>query len=114
MSDLDHLVVLTQMKSNTGARLPDPSGRSSGQALPRPPQRRRLTARDRGNIVELYDSGESTRSIAIQMELGRTTVLNALKSEGVQLRPRGNYVGRRAAPADKSPAVEPPLRKDGS
>jgi len=44
---------------------------------------------DRIRIVELYTSGMSSRTIAEQLDLGRTTVLDVLKRAEVAVRPRG-------------------------
>lgn len=52
-------------------------------------KRRRLKESDRLEIIELYASGLSTRSVAAQTRLAKTTVLNVLKRAGVPLRPRG-------------------------
>jgi hypothetical protein len=54
-----------------------------------PLQRRRITARLRAEVVEAYDSGKTSRQVAEELALGRTTVLKILKAAGVTVRPQG-------------------------
>ncbi len=56
--------------------------------------RRRITKRIKDEVVELYTGGKSSRSVAEQVGIGRTTVLQVLKARGVDLRPRGAPPGR--------------------
>ena len=53
------------------------------------PQRRRITARLRAEVVEHYTAGMSCRRVAAKLGLGRTTVLEILKAAGVALRAQG-------------------------
>ena len=53
------------------------------------PQRRRITAHLRADVVEHYERGLSTRRVAATLGLGRTTVLRILKDASVATRPRG-------------------------
>ncbi|WP_414973976.1 helix-turn-helix domain-containing protein [Gordonia sp. (in: high G+C Gram-positive bacteria)] len=59
---------------------------SDGQPSTR---RRRITAPVRAEVVDLYRRGASTRQVAEQTRVSRTTVLDILKKEGVQVRPQG-------------------------
>lgn len=87
-----HFVALATQIPNTPDSRALPSDRPTTTALPR---RRRLTRTDRARIVELYREGRSTRWIADEMNLGRTTVLDNLKREGVLMRPPGNSPNHR-------------------
>jgi len=51
------------------------------------PQRRRITARLRAEVVEHYNRGMSSRRVAATLGLGRTTVLEILKAAGVDMMP---------------------------
>jgi hypothetical protein len=52
-------------------------------------QRRRITHGLRVEVVEYYERGMSSRRVAATFGLGRTTVLEILKSAGVTVRPQG-------------------------
>lgn len=52
-------------------------------------QRRRITASLRDAVVVAYESGQTSRQVAEELELGRTTVLKILKAAGVMVRPQG-------------------------
>ena len=39
--------------------------------------------------MRLYQGGMASRAVAEEVGIGRTTVLNILKREGVELRPHG-------------------------
>jgi len=54
------------------------------------PQRRRITARLRTDVIEHYERGKSSRRVAASLGLGRTTVLEILKAAGVRIRSQGN------------------------
>jgi hypothetical protein len=54
------------------------------------PQRRRITARLRTDVIEHYERGMSSRRVAASLGLGRTTVLEILKAAGVRIRPQGS------------------------
>ena len=53
------------------------------------PQRRRITARLRAQVIEHYNRGMSSRRVAATLGLGRTTVMEILKVAGVEVRPHG-------------------------
>ena len=53
------------------------------------PQRRRITVGLRADVVEAYESGQTSRRVAEELALGRTTVLKILKDAGVPVRPQG-------------------------
>jgi hypothetical protein len=61
----------------------------NAERWPPAPQRRRITGHLRADVVEHYGRGMSSRSVAATLGLGRTTVLEILKSAGVDIRPRG-------------------------
>jgi DNA invertase Pin-like site-specific DNA recombinase len=61
----------------------------SSRFISPPQRRRRITAQLRVAVVEAYESGETSRQVAEELELGRTTVLKILKAAGVKLRPQG-------------------------
>ncbi|WP_425284605.1 helix-turn-helix domain-containing protein [Gordonia westfalica] len=48
-----------------------------------------MTERLRGDVVRLYESGLTSREVAKETGVGKTTVLTILKQEGVEMRPRG-------------------------
>jgi transcriptional regulator of aromatic amino acid metabolism len=52
--------------------------------------RRRVTRAERAAIIQLYESGLSTRAVAERLQVSKSCVLNILKAEGVTMRPRGN------------------------
>ena len=54
-----------------------------------PRQRRRITAQLRAAVVEAYESGQASRQVARELELGRSTVLKIFKAAGVTMRPQG-------------------------
>ena len=86
------LVALSQFCSNTlhtGVR--DDATVINGRMLVRSPvpQRRRITARLRTDVIAHYERGMSSRRVAASLGLGRTTVLEILKAAGVRLRPQG-------------------------
>jgi len=54
-----------------------------------PRQRRRITAQLRADVVEAYESGKTSRQVAEELALGRTTVLKILKAAGVTVWPQG-------------------------
>jgi DNA-binding NarL/FixJ family response regulator len=61
----------------------------SSAFVPPPRQRRRITARLRAAVVEAYESGQTSRQVAEELVLGRTTVPKILKAAGVTVRPQG-------------------------
>jgi DNA-binding NarL/FixJ family response regulator len=79
------LVVLAQAKTNTlksDPLAPKPQ-------LIRDTTRQRISSHTSARIVELYASGLSTRTVAQQLGVAKTTVLSSLHAAGVDLRPRG-------------------------
>ncbi|QLL08642.1 helix-turn-helix domain-containing protein [Mycobacterium vicinigordonae] len=52
-------------------------------------QRRRITDRLRAEVVEAYESGQTSREVAETFAIGRTTVLKILKAYGATVRPQG-------------------------
>lgn len=54
-----------------------------------PRQRQRITARLRTEVVEAYESGQTSREVAEAFAIGRTTVLKILKAADVTVRPQG-------------------------
>ncbi|WP_407810742.1 helix-turn-helix domain-containing protein [Staphylococcus aureus] len=45
----------------------------------------------RRDVVRLYEGGMTSRSVAEEVGIGRTTVLNILKREGAEVRPHGAH-----------------------
>ncbi|WP_407336109.1 helix-turn-helix domain-containing protein [Dietzia kunjamensis] len=43
----------------------------------------------RREVVSLYEAGQTSRAVAEELQIGRTTVLKVLKQEGVMIRPQG-------------------------
>jgi hypothetical protein len=86
-----HLIVLEHFWSNTLLTLAQDDAhvieRPSFVSPPR--QRRQITAQLRTAVVEAYESGKTSRQIAEEWALGRTTVLKILKAAGVTARPQG-------------------------
>jgi DNA invertase Pin-like site-specific DNA recombinase len=79
------MVVLGQAKTNTlksDAFAPKP-------AMIRRYKRQRITARRSDRVITLYVKGFSTREIAKQTEISRSTVLRILKDAAIAMRPRG-------------------------
>ncbi|MFF0822042.1 helix-turn-helix domain-containing protein [Micromonospora haikouensis] len=52
--------------------------------------RTRLTASLRADVVKRYEAGASTRRIAADLDIGKSTVLKILRAE-VELRPVGAH-----------------------
>ncbi|MGT2424913.1 helix-turn-helix domain-containing protein [Amnibacterium kyonggiense] len=75
------------MKTNTLISADEPHV----AAVTRRKARTRVTGRLSARVVELYMSGLSTRAVAEELGIGRTTVLSVLTNEGVTLRPRGGH-----------------------
>jgi len=80
------LVVLAHLNLNTPSPRTKPSNRSPRPSL----LRQRVTKRHRQQVVALYQSGLSTRMVADQTGVSKTTVLNILKEAAIELRTRGN------------------------
>jgi hypothetical protein len=53
-----------------------------------PPKRRRIAASLRVEVVDHYTSGKTSRQVADELGLGRTTVLEISKAAGVPIRPQ--------------------------
>jgi DNA-binding NarL/FixJ family response regulator len=86
-----YLVALERVCSNTLLTLVQDDAhvieRPSFVSPPR--QRRRITAQLRTAVVEAYGSGKTSRQVAEELVLGRTTVLKILKAAEVTVRPQG-------------------------
>lgn len=82
------MVVLAQFKTNT--LLPESHAASASR---RGTQRQRVTKQKQREVVEKYEIGMSTREIARDLALAKTTVLRVLQQAGIKMRPRGgrNY-----------------------
>lgn len=74
----------------TDRAVSDEAGPPADPPPPAPPGRRRVTRKDRAEIVRLYESGLSALAVAEQAGVSKTSVLNVLKSEGVTVRPWGS------------------------
>ncbi|MGV9825373.1 helix-turn-helix domain-containing protein [Gordonia sp. NPDC003429] len=80
------MVVLAGAKANT----PRSDKHRADQAQPKQQRlRSRVTEQLRRDVVRLYEGGMTSRAVAEQVGLGRTTVLNVLRREGVVIRPHG-------------------------
>jgi hypothetical protein len=66
----------------------DVTDRPSRFVSPRP-KRRRITARLRADVVDAYELGQTSRQVAEEFALGRTTVLKILRTAAVTIRPQG-------------------------
>lgn len=84
MSQERTFVVLASVKTNTLIEKPRASVRSPIHA-----GRQRVSNALRKRVVDLYISGRSTREIAQECCIGKTTVLQVLDKAGVTRRPRG-------------------------
>jgi len=63
---------------------------NQSSAFVSPPRvRRRITDRLRAEVVAAYESGQTSRQVAEELDLGRTTVLKILKAAGVEVRAQG-------------------------
>lgn len=78
-----NFVALAQLTLNT------PVVRESSTARVREVvvKRRRVTGRDRAQIVELYNKGKSSRAVAQEVGVAKSTVLRVLGEAGVEMRP---------------------------
>jgi hypothetical protein len=97
------LVVLSQANLNPI----DAIGASSGAAGAQVPERRkpvtrRIPVSTQDRVVKLYMLDRSSREIATELHIGRSTVLKILKMRGVELRPRGNPRRERALTHDRA------------
>lgn len=81
------VVVLAHAKTNTLTPLSGTTDRPPARL----PGRARITGRQRERIVSLYESGLSTRTVAAECDLAKTTVLQVLIKAGISLRPRGGH-----------------------
>ncbi len=57
-------------------------------------------------ICSLYGSGMSTKEVANKTDVSSMTVLNVLKRNNVELRPRGRKVEEESEPANASEAID--------
>ena len=93
VSESRSLVALSQFCSTTlFADVQDDATVINGRVRVRSPvpQRPRITARLRTDVIEHYERGKSSRRVAASLGLGRTTVLEILKAAGVRIRPQGS------------------------
>ncbi|WP_156765399.1 helix-turn-helix domain-containing protein [Mycobacterium sp. 1245852.3] len=87
-----HLVALSQFIPNTLLTDVQVDGfvKDGASRFVSPPRRRqRITAQLRAEVVAAYESGQTSRQVADEFALGRTTVLKILKAAGVTVRPQG-------------------------
>lgn len=87
-SDRLILVVLASVNTNTLLRA---DVRSDRGLSARPKFRSRITKRVRDDVVRLYESGLTSRAVAEETKLGKTTVLKILKQEGAEVRAHGAH-----------------------
>jgi len=85
--DCTSSVVLAQLRINPRYALPAPASR--GIETTTMDRRRRITQMLRDEVVTRYEAGETSRELARECRIGRTTVLTILKQAGVKLRPQG-------------------------
>lgn len=80
---------------NTPVTRVRPTGRSSVEdcdpAPPGDPGRRRVTRKDRAEVVRLYELGLPARAVAEQIGMSKGCVLKVLKASGVMMRPQGSH-----------------------
>lgn len=86
--DVRKQLVLSKLSLNTPVTAPASTDRVRDSGL-LGSRKRRVTHKDRSRIVELYSTGMSTRKVAQQVGLAKTTVLAVLKREGFPVRPQG-------------------------
>lgn len=68
----------------------DASAVDSTRSIASPPrQRRRMTPQLRAQVADAYTLGHTSRQVAEELHLGRTTVLKILKEAGAKVRPQG-------------------------
>jgi hypothetical protein len=79
------MVVLAHAKTNTLTPVSGCTDRSPA----RRPGRQRIKQATRAEIMRLYELGLSTRAVAAQTHVARTTVLQVLVKAAVHMRPRG-------------------------
>ena len=82
------LVALASALANTPVALRAPTGRVKRDGPVK--GRRRVTKRERAEMVRLYESGIAAQAVAEQVQVSKGCVLQTLKDEGVAVRPRGN------------------------
>ena len=82
------VVALASYTANTPVALRPPASRIDDRQQS---GRRRITARDRTRIVELYKQGRSARYVASDVGVSKATVLTTLKRAGVEMRPVGAH-----------------------
>lgn len=80
--------VLASTKQNNRPWLNPSTARSRSEALLRP-GRRQITERDRARMIELYESGMSSRAVAAEVGVAKATVLNVLQKAGTEMRRPG-------------------------
>ena len=83
------VVLLAHVKINTVVTTDTASGRSDAQPTMLEPRRTRMTNRRITAIVTAYEAGKSSKQIASEMHIAKSTVLKVLRSRGVEIRPPG-------------------------
>ena len=83
------MVALASALPNTPVTHAVPTDRPAGDEAA-PPGRRRVTQKDRAEIVRLYELGLSAVVVAQRTGVSKTCVLNVLRSEGATVRPQGS------------------------
>lgn len=80
------MVVLAGAKANTPACRESRTDQRLSEAGS---FRSRITERLRCDVVRLYESGLTSRAVAEELRIGKTTVLKILRQEGVEVRAHG-------------------------
>jgi hypothetical protein len=88
LAGISGFVALASYTANTPVALRPPATRIDDRQQS---GRRRITARDRARIVELYEQGRSARYVASAVGVSKATVLTTLKRAGVEMRPVGAH-----------------------
>ena len=117
------MVVLERLSSNgnRGARPsapPEPAADRSDRPRRTSRTRTRLNNRIRGEVVRLYEAGQSSRAVAAQAGIGKATVLKILADADVQMRPshvtyRGQTGANRTSLGEGSPVTRRPDTEGG-
>ncbi len=87
-------VVLSRVSLNItrlSARASPPASESSRFANPRPYVRTRVTARLVRDVTARYERGDSMRTIALTLGIGKATVVKILNAADVLIKPAGRH-----------------------
>lgn len=79
------LVALASLTLNTSVVRASPAARLRRAKT----VKRRLTSSDHDRMIELYEAGDNSQSVAEQVGVAKSTVLRTLKARGVPVRPWG-------------------------